>query len=187
MSGDAKILWRRVDTPGHDAARLSPSSDGWTLAGTAVFAHEGQPCRLDYRVVIDPAWRTLSAEVKGWVGDEDVELSIEADSAGGWRLNGAECPAVEGCIDVDLNFSPSTNLLSIRRLALDVDAEAGVRVAWLRFPGFTLEPLPQLYRRTGERTYHYDSDGGAFVRELTVDATGFVTRYPDLFEAEAPD
>lgn len=185
MREAATILWRRVDRPGHESARLSRSVEGWTLAGTAVFAHEGQPCRLDYRIACDEAWRTRSAEVRGWVGDVDVDVTIEVDGRGGWRLNGAECPQVEGCIDVDLNFSPSTNLLPIRRLSLAVGAESEVRAAWLRFPSFTLEPLPQVYRRLSEDVYRYESAGRAFVRDLTVDAAGFIALYPGFFESGA--
>jgi len=181
----ATILWRRVDHPGHESARLSEDGTGWTLAGTAVFAHEGQPCRLDYRIATDAAWRTRSASVAGWVGARTIDVAIEVEDAV-WRLNGAACPQVGGCIDVDLNFSPSTNLLPIRRLALAVGAEAEVRAAWLRFPGFELEPLAQHYRRTGDFAYRYESAGGAFVRDLTVDAAGFVVGYPGLWEAEDP-
>ncbi len=185
MMDDATILWRRVDLPGHESARVSQRANGWTLAGTAVFAHEGEPCRLDYRIGCDEAWRTRSAAVRGWAGGGDVEVRIEVDHAGRWRLNGLECPQVEGCIDVDLNFSPSTNLLAIRRLDLAVGDEAEVRAAWLRFPSFTLEPLPQVYRRLSADTVRYESGGGAFVRDLTVDAAGFVTRYPGFFEPAA--
>jgi hypothetical protein len=39
-------------------------------------------------------------------------------------------------------FSPSTNLLPIRRLNLGVGQAAKVQAAWLRFLGFTLESLP---------------------------------------------
>jgi len=92
---------------------------------------------------------------------------------------------VAGCIDLDLNFSPSTNLLPIRRLSLTVGEEASVRAAWLRFPSFTLEPLEQIYRRTGATTYVYESAGGRFVRELIVNEAGFVTLYPGIWQAEA--
>jgi hypothetical protein len=183
MAATSTILWRRVDTPGHEVSRLMADGDGSVLAGSAVFSHEWQPCRLDYRVVLDADFRTRSATVRGWLGENDVDVTIEAH-AGRWTLNGAECPQVEGCIDVDLNFSPSTNLLPIRRLGLAVGEEAEVRAAWLRFPEFVVEPLPQVYRRTGDRAYHYESGGGEFVRELEVDAAGFVARYAGLFEAE---
>jgi hypothetical protein len=92
---------------------------------------------------------------------------------------------VAGCIDLDLGFSPSTNLLPIRRLGLAVGQEAEVKAAWLRFPGLPLEPLEQLYRRIDVTTYRYESAGGSFVTELQVNAQGLVTRYPNFWEVEA--
>jgi uncharacterized protein len=81
-------------------------------------------------------WQIISAKVTGWVGSTIVEIEILVDSAQNWQINGVECPAVEGCIDVDLGFSPSTNLLAIRRLDLDIGEEA--QAAWLSFPEFNL-------------------------------------------------
>jgi len=186
MDGTAAILWRRLDRPGHESARISRDPGGWLLAGGAVFAHEGQPCRLDYRILCDQGWRTRGVMVRGWVGGDLVDLQIRAGRAGRWQMNRVECPQLEGCIDVDLNFSPSTNLLPIRRLGLQVGEEAEVRAAWLRFPGFALEPLEQRYTRTAGDGYRYESGGGSFVRDLAVNADGFVTRYPGFFEADAP-
>ena len=181
---DLTILWRRLDQPGHESSRLSFQDDRWHLAGTAVFAHDRQPCRLDYLVACNAGWETISGRVAGWVGDRTVEIELSVDTAGRWRLNGAERPEVAGCRDLDLNFSPSTNLLPIRRLGLAVGQEAEVKAAWLRFPGFSLEPLAQIYRRLDETTYRYESAGGSFVAELRVNAAGFVTRYPDLWQVE---
>ncbi|HKP76986.1 MAG TPA: putative glycolipid-binding domain-containing protein [Longimicrobiaceae bacterium] len=179
----ASILWRRLDLPGHESARLERAGDGWSLAGASVFTYEGRLCRLYYEVRCDGAWRTTGARVAGFVGDEAVEVLLDVGADGGWTKNGEPCPQVEGCIDVDLNFSPSTNLLPIRRLRLEVGQEAEVRAAWLRFPSFALEPLPQRYLRTGDDAYRYES-GGAFVRDLTVNDAGFVTHYPGFFEAD---
>lgn len=178
------VLWRRLDRPGHEAARLIEEDSQWHLAGTAVFLHERQPCRLDYLVVCDREWRTVAARIAGWVGVKTIEIECSADSARRWRLHGAACSQVEGCLDIDLNFSPSTNLLPIRRSNLAVGQEVGVRAAWLRFPSFTLEPLEQVYRRTGAATYHYESAGGSFTAELEVDAAGFVLLYPGFCQAE---
>jgi uncharacterized protein len=183
---DQSILWRRLDQPGHEFARLISHGSDWNLSGAAVFAHQQQPCRLDYLVVCDPAWRTLSGRVAGWVGDRRIQTEVAVDATGRWRLNGTACPEVEGCVDLDLNFSPSTNLLPIRRLGLAVGEEGRVRAAWLRFPSFALEPLEQTYRRLTATTYRYESAGGRFVAELQVDATGLVTLYPGGWEVAAP-
>jgi uncharacterized protein len=181
---EARILWRRLISPGHEGAWLSTNDSGEVLTGTAVFAHEGEPCSLSYQVICDRAWRTRSARVEGRVGSRRVSsVQIDADPSGRWRLHGEEQPQVDGCDDIDLNFSPSTNLLPIRRLGLEVGSEAPVRAAWLRFPAFVLEPLEQSYRRTGDRSYRYASAGGSFTAELEVDESGFVTRYPGGWEA----
>ncbi len=184
MTDHLSILWRRLDRLGHESARLCFQHSSWHLAGTAVFAHDRHPCRLDYLVVCDWGWQTLSGRVAGWVGNEAVEIELSVDSARRWRLNGTECPEVAGCIDVDLNFSPSTNLLPIRRLGLAIGQEAEMRAAWLRFPDFTLEPLEQLYRRIDVAAYRYQSAGGRFVAELQVNAAGFVTHYPNFWQVE---
>ena len=178
------ILWRRLDKPGHESARLFQIDSRWHLDGTAVFLHDQQPCRLNYWLVCDSERKTLSGNVEGWVGDEVIEVEVSVDADRRWRLNGKECPWVAGCIDLDLNFSPSTNLLPIRRLNLAPGQEGDVRAAWLRFPGFELEPLEQTYRRIDASTYRYESAGGRFVAELKVNEIGFVTHYPKLWQVE---
>lgn len=179
------ILWRRLNQPGHEFCRLFLQNSSWKLGGTAVFMHDRQPCSLDYLVVCDTGWKTISGRVSGWIGNEAVQIELLVDSNRHWQLNGRACPEAAGCIDLDLAFSPSTNFLPIRRLDLDIGQEAEVRAAWLSFPSFTLEPLEQLYRRIGVSAYRYESPGGSFVAELQVNAAGFITLYPNLWQAEA--
>jgi hypothetical protein len=178
------IIWRRLDKPGHESARLSLADSRWHLTGTAVFGHDRLPCRLDYQLECDSEWQTLSGRVAGWVGDEVIKVEISVDDARGWWLNGVNCAEVSGCVDLDLNFSPLTNLLPIRRLNLAVGQEAGVRAAWLKFPSFNLEPLDQVYRRIETSTYQYESAGGSFVAKLEVNDVGLVTLYPNFWRVE---
>jgi uncharacterized protein len=181
-------LWRRLDEPGHEFTQLFFEDAVWRLTGTAIFvfgARPRRPVRLDYLVVCDANWQTRSASVSGWVGDETIRVDILVDDSRRWWLNGMEVPDVDGCVDIDLNFSPSTNLLPIRRLRLDVGDEVAARAAWLRFPDFKLEPLDQSYRRAATGVYRYESMAGKFVTELSVNEAGFVTRYPDSWEIEA--
>ena len=184
MKVEQTILWRRLDRPGHEAARLLRRADGWELAGAAVFVHEERPCRLDYSIACDPGWRTSAARIEGWVGSETVRIEIAAGTSKRWRMNGLDCAAVEGALDLDLNFSPSTNLLPIRRLDLRIGEEATFRAAWLRFPSLALEPLEQSYRRLSESLYRYQSAGGRFTADLEVNASGLVTLYPGFCQVE---
>ena len=178
------ILWRGIDRRGHEACRLYRSGTDWCLEGTAVFSSDDRPCRLSYLVTCDSSWTTLSGIVSGWVGNDDVNIQLTVDPLHQWQMNGVEKPDVKGCIDLDLNFSPSTNLLPIRRLNLEIGQQAEVKAAWLRFPSFELEPFQQVYTRLNEFTYRYSSGGGTFVRDLTVNDVGFVIDYPELWQAE---
>lgn len=178
------ILWRRLDVPGHEFCSIENSGPGWVLAGTAVFSFEKKPCMLEYQVCCGADWQTRSADVEGRIDARAIRLSVAVDAAGRWTLNGAECPSVSDCTDIDLGFSPSTNLLPIRRLSLAVGESAEVRAAWLPFPALDLEPLPQTYVRVGEKSYRYESRDGAFVRTLDVNERGLVTKYPGLWESE---
>ena len=177
------ILWRGLDLRGHEACGLFRLDNEWRLEGTAVFSHEGRACRLSYLIVCDSGWNTLSGMVSGWVGNNLVNIELLVDEHC-WTMNGVTQAQVDGCVDLDLNFSPSTNLLPIRRLKLEVGQSAEVKAAWLRFPSFELEPFPQVYTRVDESTYRYSSRDGEFVADLTVDDVGFPTVYPGLWEAE---
>ncbi len=181
---NGSILWRGFVFPGHEACRLFTQDSFWHLDGAAVFAYDHQACQLVYHVICDAGWRTVSAKIDGWLGEKAVRILAEVDSGQRWRLNDVEQPGVAGCIDVDLNFSPSTNLIPIRRLNLAVGESAQVTAAWLRFPDFDLQPLPQQYTRQDESTYHYVSAGGQFVANLKVNRLGFAVDYPGLWQAE---
>ena len=178
------ILWRGIFFPGHEHCSVYEDASRWIIEGAAVFVHEREPCRLEYTIECDEAWTTQKARVSGSVGERSIEIELNVDRDYNWLLNGTAQPAVKGCTDADLNFSPSTNLLPIRRLNLEAGHEAPVSAAWLRFPSFQLERLDQVYRRLDETTYRYESAGGSFVAELKVNDFGLVTNYPELWEEE---
>jgi uncharacterized protein len=178
------ILWRCLDSPGHDACGLWALPDGWRLSGAAVFSLEEQPCHLAYTVDTDLEWRTRSATVTGWFGHEPVALAIESLAGERWSLNGTEQGAVAGCVDIDLSFTPATNLIALRRLALPIGEGAEAPAAWLDFPAPTLQRLDQQYRRLTSDRYGYRSPGNGYAGQLEVSEAGFVLRYPGLWELE---
>lgn len=181
------ILWRRLDLPGHDAATLRKAEAGADLCGMAVFRDEGSPTALLYCVRCDAEWQTIQATVDGWCGDRTIELRVLRAHDGAWTLNGMPCPAVAGCVDLDLSFTPATNLLPLRRLDLPVGQAAEVRSAWLEWPAAVLTPLVQRYARRSVTEYDYEADlpGTAkFVGVLRVEPGGWVLDYAGLWRTE---
>lgn len=184
-NGSPPVIWRRHDLAGHETSRVFAVEMGWRLSGVAVFVVAGQACRLEYEVDCDQQWTTKATTVKGWMGERVIETRIERQADGHWYQDGQPCADVTGCMDIDLNFSPSTNLLPIRRLNLATGETAAVRAAWLEFPSFVLQPLEQTYTRLEERKYRYESSGGEFVADLLMDDAGFVIDYGPLWSRES--
>jgi len=179
------IAWRREDLPGFEYAKLVSVDSEYYLTGTVVVVQSDVPCELRYRVVIDEQWRTVSADIRGSLGLRPVSIQVANDAQLGWVMNGGLCAGLDGCIDIDLSFTPATNTLPIRRLGLQVGERATVSAAWLRFPEMSLERLDQTYTRTAQSAYRYESGGGTFVRALTVNAAGIVHEYPGLWTCVA--
>ena len=179
----ASILWNRLDTPGHDACRLIEKHGGWELEGTAVFVKTGMPARLDYNVACDASWRTRWGRVRGWIGARALDLYIARTSAGAWILNGEEVLASMECVDLDLGFTPATNLIALRRLDLPVGQRATTFTAWLDESSGRLEVLEQTYRHQPGGGYAYEVPRFQYKAVLEVDSHGFVRRYPTLWEA----
>ena len=150
-----------------------------------MLAQSDRPCRLDYEIACDLHWITRRCTLTGYVGATTVTLDVARNSAGEWTVGGSPVPGLLGCDDIDLGFSPATNLLPIRRLGLPIGAKAAVRAAWVRFPELTVEVLDQVYTRLAHDRYLYESAGGSFRRELRVDDIGFVVDYPGLWIADA--
>jgi uncharacterized protein len=169
------VLWRCLQWPGHEAARIIELPGSWIIEGTASFAQDGKACSLIYSIVCGEDWVTQWTRVTGSVGDRVIDVEVDATS---WPL--------KECVDIDLNFSPSTNTLPIRRLNLAVGERAEVAAAWLRFPSFELERLDQEYARTGEETYTYRNQASGYTAELRVSRNGLVLDYGDIWAFVSP-
>jgi len=181
------VLWRRLDTAGHDACRLVRRAAGWRLEGTAAFRHEaGAVSCVSYQVECDEVWRTREGRVCGWVGDQRVDIGVRRTSEGEWLLDGRKVEGVKGCLDLDLGFTPATNLFQLRRMALAVGQSQELTVAWLDIPDGGLGKLAQRYERRAEDEYWYAAPRFDYAAVLKVDGTGFVRLYPRLWVEEAP-
>jgi hypothetical protein len=164
-------------------------TDGAEIRGMAAFDDRGVACALRYRVVCDKAWHTTEAVVDGWRDGQAVDLHIARAPDGAWTVNGRPSPEVAGCIDLDLSFTPATNLLPLRRLNLAVGASAEVRSAWLNWRTHALCLLPQRYARRTADLYAYEADipgGEPFAASLRVDPVGWVVDYGGLWRTEVP-
>jgi hypothetical protein len=185
---ESHMRWRRLDVPGREEGRIEETAEGWRLAGQVEVDEEGGRAQLSYVIECDRDWRTRRAIVTGTAAGAPLRYELAADGDGHWTLNGAPLPLVDDALDIDLGFTPATNLLPIRRLDLAVGERSDVRTAWVRFPELRIEALEQSYEREAACVFRYDAlvDGERFHARLDTDEFGRVLLYEGLWEAE-PD
>ncbi len=182
--GVATAQWRALDREGEDKCRLSHAGDGWLLVGHARFRDAAGFAALDYVLRCDEGWRTLSADIAGTHDDFEVQLRVVRDGAR-WWLNDVPQDEVEGAVDLDLSFTPATNLMPLRRLLVTDQSSQDVAAAWLPYPETVLRRLDQIYERTGlPDVISYSARQTDFATRLSFDRSGFVTFYPDHWEGE---
>ena len=181
------IRWRRIDVPGREEARIERTADGWRLTGQLDVEEGSVSAQLGYLIECGRDWRTRQAVVTGSASGAPMRFEFSTDGAGHWTLNGAPLPQVEGALDIDLGFTPATNLLPIRRLDLAVGERADVRTAWVRFPELRVDALEQSYQRDAARVFRYDAlvDGERFQARLDTDEFGRVLHYEGLWVSES--
>lgn len=178
------VLWQRHSPPGAEYFGLWRDGDGWQLRGTVLLALSDVPARVRYGVVCDAAWCTRAVHIALRTGSEERALHLVADGAGRWESGGTELATVGGCLDVDLEITPATNTLPIRRLGLSPGETASLAAAWVRFPSLSIERLDQTYERLADIEWRYTSGTGC-TADLETDDLGLVTRYADRWESIA--
>ena len=178
-------LWRWINRAGMERYELRRGTQDWILRGTVIVMAEDFPAEVRYEIVCDDLWRTRRADIL--IRDKSGERSLIVGAKNGaWLANGRCSETITGCTDINLEWSPSTNTLPIRRLNLAVGKSSGlVLAAWVRFPSLEIQPLSQEYERVSPNRYRYASDGGAFVAELAVDEESLVTDYEGVWRREA--
>lgn len=175
------VQWTCLDKNGQDACRIAKISDGWTLDGTAVFSHQSQISSLSYRLVCNDNWCSIMANVNGWIGAENLMLSIIQESGSRWLINGRHDESLDGLLDIDLGFTPASNTNALRRLNLK-ESEAATSVAiWLDTEDWTVKKLHQEYTRIGPHTYDYASPHHDYRASLKTTAFGIVAEYPGVW------
>jgi hypothetical protein len=187
------LLWQRTDMHGAEHV-LFDDRRGLTARGVAVAAGP-VPYECSYELDTDDGWFCTRfnavAEGAGW----QRKLHMERTGAGWWVTTaeqgnlaaaghpnalapGAEDPdRLADAYDIDLDASPLTNTLPLRRLGL-IDGTATIIAAWVQLPSLAVIANAQTYTVLAPRLVRYAS--GSFIADLELDENGYVLRFPGL-------
>jgi uncharacterized protein len=180
LSSSRTVRWSSwEERAGLEHLELRPKGTTLQVSGVVIGSIDGAEFGLDYRLVVDEGWRLREALVSTASGQA---LRLDGDGQGNWRVDARPAPALQGCIDIDIQATPFTNTLPIRRLPLETGESATISVVYVNVPGLEIERLSQRYTALeAGRLYRFEALDTGFQADLPVDADGLVLDYPGLF------
>lgn len=176
----AVAVWRGLRWTGIEYLVLSKSRSNNVLEGIIIGLIRRRPFKLHYKIICDRNWKTRRADIFKVHGTDRKELKLVVDQDQRWWHNGRELANVRGSFDIDINMTPSTNTLAIKRLNLRVGDSRETTAAWIQFPGMNIQPLRQTYRNIGNYSFAYSSS--SFKTRIKLDHAGLVIDYPPFWK-----
>ena len=198
-----RYLWMKDDPAGMEQAELTIGAGG-LAARSVAFGSAPVPYRLDLDLTTGDDWVTrrlaLTSTGDGWARS----IVLDRDSAGVWTgcrsADGSEPLEVEASLptgtiepadvpvhvlDVDVQWSPVTNLMPVRRLGLDLAGAAGTfTMAWVSVPSLAVTLAEQRYTLLGvddgDVCARFENGEGFFTAVIRCDADGVALDYPGI-------
>ncbi|WP_374469980.1 putative glycolipid-binding domain-containing protein [Phenylobacterium sp.] len=180
------LFWRRTDVPGLERLSLEVGPEGVRAEASVLCAEDGG-FRIDHRWTLTPDWRALTLEVERWGAAGRQALRVER-TRGGWLVDGARRPDLDGAEEPDLSITPFCNTFPIRRTPEAPGASVTLETCYVDAAVMAVARSRQRYDRLGARRLRYVDLGhsAGFEADLEVDDEGLVLRYEHLFERVAP-
>ena len=185
----ADLAWTALEWPGMEHVVVSGEVSGFRADGQLVLADEGL-ASVAYRLQCTTDWRVTSLAIKVTSAASVISLGLTSDGGGRWLADGQPAPELDGCIDVDINCTPLTTTLPIRRLSWSPGVTQDIDVVYIPIPSLKVHSTRQRYtllarcEGTDDGLFRYES--GSFSADLRVDGNGFVTDYPGLWRRVEP-
>ena len=176
------ILWTGIEYHSLENCLITFTNKGAEITSSIIGAYADKLYKVDYRISTNHLWQTISFEIKTRLNNLIETISFQSDGAGNWNADAKSMELFNGCIDIDISLTPFTNTLPINRLKLAEGQSEKIKVLYIDTLNQQTRPVYQLYTRLSQTEYKYQNVPNDFESIITVDESGLVVKYPDLFE-----
>jgi hypothetical protein len=191
------------DPVGMEQAELTIGAGG-LVAKSVALGTVPVPYRLDLDLTTGRDWVTrrlaLTAAGDGWARSLVLERDPSGRWTGGRSAEGSEPPAVAASVpadavepagipaevlDVDVQWSPVTNLMPTRRMGVDRAGVSGLfTMAWVSVPSLAVTLDEQRYTLLGDDDgdlcARFENADGFFTVVIRCDSDGVALEYPGI-------
>lgn len=176
------ILWAGRAYYSLENCVLTTTEAGSEAHSVIIGKYNHEIYRVDYVIKTNAHWETQFFELKTQLSDKREVLTYHSDGKGNWTKDGSPIHEFKGCMDIDISLTPFTNSLPINRLQLSIDENQQIKVLYLDILNHQIKPGHQRYTRLSQTAYKYENVPNDFEAIITIDESGLVVDYPELFE-----
>lgn len=166
------VRWASWDGATDEVADFRWENEGWTISGQV--ARE----RVQYVVRLSASWQVRQFLLFRDLDEPDLWLATDGTARWG-EMNGAHRVELDGCYDIDLECTPFTNSLPIRRLPLQVGDSTELPVVTVDVETLDVRSATHRYLRLDTHRWAFGHDDHSV--EFDVDQHGLVVDYPGRF------
>jgi len=182
---EREVMWISLDSQVFEHVLLFNHNNSILADGIIIHLEKNSSYRIRYNIECDSFWRVRKVELN-MLDNSNRNLLMFSDGEGNWtNQNGEIIAELNGCIDVDIYYSPFTNTVAIKRLNLKLNESGEIITAYINTPELTAVPDPQRYtflEQSPELSkYLYESIDSDFKAELSVDSDMLLIEYPQFF------
>jgi uncharacterized protein len=173
-------MWSGLEEWLAEYAEVDLGSDGLRARGVQLGVTP-EPYHATYELVAEGNWitRSLVVEASGNGWSRRIELTSDGDGRWSYAQQHGDPSEVEGALDCDLQWSPLTNLMPVRRYRLHKEpGTVDFSMAWLSVPELRVTRSEQRYEHVRDAVVRFSS--GDFEADLELDSDGLVVVYPRL-------
>lgn len=177
-----QLQWEGLQYNSQEICQVKTLKDTIEVNGSIKGDHEGWFFYIQYHIIVNQAWHAMELAISINMNNKTDDFLFRGNGEGAWQFNGKNAPELEGCIDVDISFTPFTNTLPIRRLNLNPGETREIKVLYVDVLEKKVSLLKQQYRCMAAGSYRYRNVPNDFEAVIRTDENGYVTDYPGLFK-----
>lgn len=141
----------------------------------------------EYILTLNSDWTVREIEIHFTVGAAEHSYNFIRHASGHWTdATGTLFRQFGECRFVDISLTPFTNTLVVNGTKFTQGETEQISVLYFDILANEVREDVQRYTNINATTYNFENAGGNFSADIEVDADGFVTRYPNLYDMLKP-
>ncbi|WP_213280342.1 putative glycolipid-binding domain-containing protein [Chryseobacterium indologenes] len=175
------LIWKGILYQSLEYFNVQSDDKGYNVESRIIGCYKDKIYTVDYRMFIDKNWIVQNFLIESEVNKVKTMLAGKR-LQDQWTINNVINPKFNHFKFIDISLTPFTNTLPINNLNLAENSSQKIDVIYIDVLNQHIRPVQQQYTRTTSHQYLYENIENDFKAEVSVDESGLVISYPELFE-----